>query len=70
MKARLDLVESGLAIMLRWKPVQQTTTSLGTDQYRYDDGQTLGNVAASPCPLPGEIFQSLRSKTICFKLIQ
>ena len=64
MKAGLNLVESRLVIlMFRWKPVQQTTTLPGTNQYRYDDGHTLGNVAASPCPLPGEIFQSPRSKT-------
>jgi hypothetical protein len=64
MKARLNLVESRLVIpVFRWKAVQQTTTLPDTNQYRHDDGHTLGNVAASPCLLPGEIFQSPRSET-------
>jgi len=32
-------------------------------QSGYDDRPTLGNVVVFPCPLPGEIFQSPRSKT-------
>ena len=64
MKARLDLVESRLVIlMFRWKPVQQTTTLPDMNQTRYADGHTLGNVVAFPCPLQGEIFQSPRPKT-------
>ena len=65
MKAGLNLVESMLVIfMFRWKPVQQTTTLTGINQSRYDNRHTLGNVVASPCPLPGEIFQSPRLKTV------
>ena len=65
MKAGLNLVESRLVIfMFRWKPVEQTTTLSGMNQLRYADRQTLGNVVAFPCPLPGEIFQWPRSKTL------
>lgn len=64
MKAGLNFVEGWFVIlMFRWKPVQQTTTLPGMNQTRYDDGHTLGNVVAFPCPLLGEIFQSPRSKT-------
>ena len=64
MEARLNLVKSRLVIlMFWWKPVQQPTTLPGTNQSMYGDGHTLGNVVAFPCPPPGEIFQSPRSKT-------
>jgi hypothetical protein len=43
--------------------VEDYDITMRTNQYRYHDGHTLGNVVASPCPLPGEIFQSPRSKT-------
>ena len=64
MKAGLNLVKSRLVIlMFWWKPVQQPTTLPGTNQSTYGNGHTLGNVVAFPCPLPGEKFQSPRSKT-------